>query len=722
MITFKNKVVQAAIFDMDGTMFDTERLRFETIRQASSEICGNPIRDETLIGSLGLSAARAEALAKEQNGADYPYVAIRRRADELEMAHIRRHGVPIKPGLHEVLERLKRSGLALAVATSSKRAIAEEFLIRAQVFKYFDVTVCGDEVSRGKPHPEIFETAARELNRPCDACLMIEDSENGLTAAAEAGGLPVLIEDIKPPRPEIAARAFAAYGDMGAWLDDLRACTADLSMPGLTDPFPAAINGEVVGIHGFGAMGGGYLAQIFSHWDGYTRPAEIVGVTGDAFLRELVNTFGRYDIRYPAKALDQTIDRVRLIDGGDEAAVIDLYARAAVIGLSLPEGAIRQQAPLIARGLIARDDAGGGELVILAILNKLGGGAFVRRALADALARQVAPARAAAIMARTLVPETVVNRIASRLPREKLVRQTRIKLGLFEQHARKAAPPQEPPRLSEETDLPARLDRKAGTLRRAALMAEAVGQVNLVLFHSEPDMVVHAEKGSPLLARLRQIRTVDDIAMVQAVKNRLWNGTHAIVAWYAHLLGYRTIGQGMGDARVTALAERLTRREIGPALAGEMPAARPLLPGFVETFVDRCRRSFKDPCSRVGRDPLRKLQRRERVFGTVDLAARHGIATGALEFGAALGILFALRAAAPDDKESARIRDLYAARGRAGDVLTWRGLYNGRPYAGLDPEADAGLIARIEDHVERLRAEDEGHWNWPLSDGRTETA
>jgi beta-phosphoglucomutase-like phosphatase (HAD superfamily) len=67
----------------------------------------------------------------------------------------------------------------MAVATSSRRAIAEEYLINANVYKFFDLLVCGDEVEKGKPHPEIFLKAAQKLNLQPQQCLMFEDSENG---------------------------------------------------------------------------------------------------------------------------------------------------------------------------------------------------------------------------------------------------------------------------------------------------------------------------------------------------------------------------------------------------------------------------------------------------------------------------------------------------------------------------------------------------------------
>ena len=94
----------------------------------------------------------------------------------------------LKKGLVQVLERLRKAGLRMAVATSSRRAIAEEYLINANVYKFFDVLVCGDEVEKGKPHPEIFLSAAQKLNLEPAQCFMFEDSENGIRSAHDAGG------------------------------------------------------------------------------------------------------------------------------------------------------------------------------------------------------------------------------------------------------------------------------------------------------------------------------------------------------------------------------------------------------------------------------------------------------------------------------------------------------------------------------------------------------
>ena len=700
MIYFQGKRIFSAIFDMDGTMFDTERLRFKTLKQAALEIYGTPLSEETLIGSLGLSARKAEALAKANHGEDFPYAAVRQRADELELAHVRNHGVPIKDGLLEVLERLRKYGLTMAVATSSRRAIAEEYLINANVLKYFDVTVCGDEVEQGKPHPEIFLKAASALNCLPDHCLMLEDSENGLLSAIRAEGQPILIEDIKPPAAEVKAGALKAYQNMHGFLGDLNECMPDLGTPELNESFPQALNQFSVGIHGFGAMGGGYLTQIFSHWDGYTRPCEIIAATRSRMLRDTIQAFGRFSVRYGATSFDQTIENLRMIDMDDAEEVIRMYDVAEIVGLSLPETAIRKQADVIAKGLIRRFERRGRELTILIVLNKVGGADFVRRHVQAQLERLVAPHMCQKILDNTHFAETVVSRIVSKLSNESLVRQLRIKSKIFQNSLtdETAAPTANP-----KTPVP-EYERLISRFRPFAQSSNALSQLHLILFNSESDMPLYAERCSNLLERMRQVKTVDDITQTQVMKNLLWNGPHAIIAWYASRLGYSWLGQAMGDPRVSALAERLIRQEVGPALVAEYPHMAEAVESFSKTFLERCNTSFKDPCTRVGRDPLRKLQRNERIFRSIDLAKKHGINCSALEFGSALALHYALQSTDSKDQESQLMRNLYQDSGSVEAVLTYSASYNGRPYPGLDPVTDGALIEAISGHFRDLAA------------------
>jgi len=159
-VKFQQHTIQAAIFDMDGTMLDTERLRFDVLKQASLEVIGVEFGLDYLMQCLGLNALNSEHLAQKFYGQDIPYQHIRQRAEQIELEMILSQGVPVKAGILEILAYLQSENILLAVATSSTRKIAEKYLKLAEIDHYFTLLVCGDEVIQGKPHPEILTKPA----------------------------------------------------------------------------------------------------------------------------------------------------------------------------------------------------------------------------------------------------------------------------------------------------------------------------------------------------------------------------------------------------------------------------------------------------------------------------------------------------------------------------------------------------------------------------------
>lgn len=723
------KEIYAAIFDMDGTMFDTERLRMETLKKASLELFGESMSDALLIQSLGLSVVTAERLARDTYGEDYPYAEIRRLADTYEVAHVKQFGVPVKRSLIDVLERFKKNGVLLAVATSSRREIVEEYLASANVAKYFDVVVCGDEVEHGKPHPEIFLTASGKINANPGECLIFEDSENGLRAAIASGALPVYVRDIKDPPEEVLEKTFFACEKLPDFLEELIKVTHKFPVPGLNERFPQGYNKMSVGIHGFGSIGGGYIAQIFSHWDGYSRPREIIGATGDALLRNVINAFNQFTVNYESIAYEQTIKNVRLIDIDKAAEVIDMYQRSEIVALCLPESAIRQQADVIARALVERLATQTRRLTILIVLNKVNAAGYVKRQVLAALKESGNGHLAKEIFGKTYFCETVVNRIVSRVPRQALLKQIQTKLRKLSQQSAQDSLPESSSTLtvpsvnslvaahgSGKGASAASLKKITKTLSNISDIQSTFSRLNIVLFNSEPDMALYASDASPLLNRLRQVKPVGNIAALQTIKNRLSNGTHAIVAWYSALLGYSTIGQGMGDRRVQQLAVQVMEQEIKPMLLAESPELADYLNEFIPAFIKRCRLSFKDSSLRVGRDPIRKLQRGERVLGTIAMARRHGEATPLLEFGAALGMAYAVRMTDPEDGESRVLHDIYEQKRRSvRELLTYHGELNGRPVEFLDSQEDADVVERVAGYMALFERDPEAFFATPLT-------
>ncbi len=706
---FENKTIRAAIFDMDGTMFDTERLRLKMLKLASKEIAGVSMDDQLLMDSLGLSAVSAEKLAKERYGSSYPYQEIRRRADELEVESVRKNGIPIKKGLFGCLERLKKNGVLLAVATSSRRTIVEEYLLNANVMSYFDIIVCGDEVSQGKPNPEIFLKTAQKLNCDPAKCFIFEDSENGLLAASRAGACPILIKDLKEPRPEIKSLAYRSYQSMLEFVDALAGYTEEFPVPKLNEVFPQKFNDAQIGIHGFGAIGGGYLAQVFSYWDGYTRPVKIVGATRNKFTRTVVNTFGKYTVHYDDAAFDQTIDHIHLIDMDSEPEMKEMYAKSDIIGLCLPELAIPAQASMIAKGLLKRHWENGNDLTILIVLNRIGGGKYVEHLVKKALLSLTDPDTTDTIMAKTYFCESVVNRIVSKVPLDLQYKQVQMNIrtlnlpsGLISGSEIPSGPKNS--KGQKKMNVPSVSVSKE--LKKTSKFVQKLSNINITLFNSGSLMTLYTDRQSPLLCHLRQIKAVDNISELQELKNKLSNGPHAIAAWYSSLLGYQTIGQGMGDRRVHELVEKLMKNEIKPTVLKLMPKIpEDAIDAFIDSFLQRCRNSFKDPCSRIGRDPLRKLQRHERIFGMIELAQSVHISTPLLEFGAAAALLYAITAQDKGGKECKLIQDLYEKGHSVRNILLYKGLYNGKPYNCLHEPEDNALIGRIEKKFNELKTQ-----------------
>jgi HAD superfamily hydrolase (TIGR01509 family) len=719
---FQDKALEAVIFDMDGTMFDTERLRFHMLKKASKKIYGQEISDKLLYNSLGVSAVTAEKLAKECYGEYYPYKRIREQADELERKYVRENGVPVKRGLYNLLERLKKNGVLIALATSSKREIAEEYLLNAKVLRFFDVVVCGEDVEKGKPNPEIFLKAASELNCEPRDCFIFEDSQNGLLSASAAGCTPIFIKDLKEPDPKVKALAFRSYERMTDFLDELIQQMPKMPMPSLNEHFPQSTGYNVVGIHGFGAMGGGYLAQIFSHWDGYTRPCQIIGATNDSLKRQLVNALGKYNVKYESLAYFQTISNVKIIDMNNEAQIIEMYKKSQIIGLSLPEHAIRSQAKTIAKGLIERYESRGSDLTLLIVMNKINSAKFVRNHVENAMIQEAGEEEAKKIVEHTFFIETVVNRMVSKIPDDAIL--SNLQNGLHNMHksileySKKMEEILEDSQAYLEENSSANLEsiknenqaisqtiQVGDYLSSVTQFANQLSKLNVTLFSSEPDMPIYAVKGSPLLERLRQVVIVDDIKSMQEIKNRLSNGPHAIVAWYSSLLGYKTIGQGMGDLRVSNLVEHIIKYEIMPALLIENPDSKRYINSIASNFLKRCRVSFKDKCSRVGRDPLRKLQSGERIIGAIHLAKKYGLDTSGLEFGVACAIMYSVLSINEHDLEALKIKQLYEKRCCVEDVISYNGQYNKGKYLGLDKNRDNVLIMRIQECFDNLQKE-----------------
>ena len=181
----------AVVFDMDGLMLNTE----DVFDLAGDELLArrglkmtDPIRHQM----IGRRPHEAFTAMKELTGITDRIEDLMDETRELFAAHAAT-SLACMPGLINLLNRVERAGLPRAVATSSPRGYMEDLLSRFELLQRFQVTLTAEDVNQGKPHPEIYLTAADRLQIRPDQMLVLEDSETGAKAAAAAGARVVAV-------------------------------------------------------------------------------------------------------------------------------------------------------------------------------------------------------------------------------------------------------------------------------------------------------------------------------------------------------------------------------------------------------------------------------------------------------------------------------------------------------------------------------------------------
>jgi len=196
-------MIDTAIFDMDGLMFDTERLYMRALLEYVGPKTGTDFPMEGILRTLGCNHADFVRLFPELFGTRVTPERCTELVTEWMQREIKAHGVPVKPGLYALLDALKANGFRIALATGTARPIAERYLDMTHTRACFDAAVFGDQVTRGKPDPEIFLTACRLLNGRPESTAVFEDSMNGLKAAHRGGFFSICVPDLVDPRPNL---------------------------------------------------------------------------------------------------------------------------------------------------------------------------------------------------------------------------------------------------------------------------------------------------------------------------------------------------------------------------------------------------------------------------------------------------------------------------------------------------------------------------------------
>lgn len=206
-------MIKAIIFDMDGLMIDSEKVTFECYQERLKDM--NLTMDEEFYKTLlGKPIKGIYQRFYDVYGNDFPIENVIQDVHQLMAERFETEGVPVKKGLVELLHYLKDNNYKTIVATSSNRDRVDKILAQAKITEFFDDSICGDEVTKGKPNPEVFLKSCQKLGVNVDEAIVLEDSEAGIQASYDANIKVICIPDMKYPEKQYEEKTFKILKDL----------------------------------------------------------------------------------------------------------------------------------------------------------------------------------------------------------------------------------------------------------------------------------------------------------------------------------------------------------------------------------------------------------------------------------------------------------------------------------------------------------------------------
>jgi len=195
---------KAVFFDMDGLLIDSEPIALAVSIEACREY-GFELDISVYYRSIGAHDALVKEILTDGHGSDFPYDLISKLFEEKYYNEVLNKPVPLKTGVLNLLKYLEKERVTKAVVTNAPHSQAEMKLTNAKINRYFDFVFGGDQISKGKPNPEIYLTACERLGEKPGDCLALEDSDNGVISAFEAGLTVIQIPDLVEPSTKVKA-------------------------------------------------------------------------------------------------------------------------------------------------------------------------------------------------------------------------------------------------------------------------------------------------------------------------------------------------------------------------------------------------------------------------------------------------------------------------------------------------------------------------------------
>lgn len=205
----------SVVFDMDGVIFDSERLVLESWLQIANRHGLDPVElEEVMFRCIGVNAGATKDIFLAHYGADFPYEEYKNECSRWFHSHFDNGRLPMKPGIRELLQYLKEKGYRIGLASSTRIAVVTQEITDAGLLPYFDHLTGGDMLKRSKPAPDIFLMACESIGSVPAKTIAIEDSFNGIRAAHAAGMFPVMVPDMIAPDEEMHKLAGVILSDL----------------------------------------------------------------------------------------------------------------------------------------------------------------------------------------------------------------------------------------------------------------------------------------------------------------------------------------------------------------------------------------------------------------------------------------------------------------------------------------------------------------------------
>lgn len=205
--------IQAVLFDMDGTLIDTECF-YRRCWPMALEAFGYHMTDEQALSMRSLGRPFAPKQLKKWFGEELDYWAVRDKRKELMEEMVAKEGIRLKPGAIDLLTQLRQRGITAAVVTATDLERANRYLEKLGLLPYFDRVISATQVGQGKPAPDIYSFACRELGLMPKACIAVEDSPNGVLSAHGAGCQVIMVPDQTQPDEKLEKFLFSVVPNL----------------------------------------------------------------------------------------------------------------------------------------------------------------------------------------------------------------------------------------------------------------------------------------------------------------------------------------------------------------------------------------------------------------------------------------------------------------------------------------------------------------------------